>query len=368
METLTCCLFICNIGGENMKYDNFIRSITSIGEFIDAISDLKKRFIDGKVVYRGEPQYYETNCCPNIFRNKKYNLEPRFEKHILDELKGEDMICGEPYLIRAIEAQHGGFPSRLLDVSYNALVALFFAVTPYYKQDIESLDDKDGYVFLINMDNSYSPFDDAIQKLYKDIISGSNLTDLPYCRYNHKFIEHVSINERISAQQGAFIMFQGKYYSPLASWRKYTIKIEKSYKKIIRKELQELFGLTTGFIYPEISNKVDDLSERILCRSTVEINLISELKDALNEMIDNFSIKLSTKMENNTVKYSMLEQVLADFKMDMDESKRKILKSKPSKINDINLYFGEYNAYIEKEIQKIKDYNFSVDEVLLEVI
>ena len=54
--------------------------------------------------------------------------------------------------------------------------------------------------------------------------------------------------------------------------------------------------------------------------------------------------------------------------MDMDESKRKILKSKPSKINDINLYFGEYNAYIEKEIQKIKDYNFSVDEVLLEVI
>lgn len=47
-------------------------------------------------------------------------------------MSANHLTDGKTYLEIAIDAQHGGFPSRLLDVTYNCIVALYFAITPYY--------------------------------------------------------------------------------------------------------------------------------------------------------------------------------------------------------------------------------------------
>ena len=74
-----------------------------------------------------------------------------FEKNVLDEMSANHIAIGQSYLEKAINAQHGGFPSRLLDVSYNSLIALFFAITPFYNKKIDDTDKEDGFVYVFNI-------------------------------------------------------------------------------------------------------------------------------------------------------------------------------------------------------------------------
>ena len=75
------------------------------------------------------------------------------------------------YLENAIDAQHGEFPSRLLDVSYNCLTALYFAVTPYYHHLPDSLDNVDGMVYIFYVDEIFSPSASNTNDNYNTIIN-----------------------------------------------------------------------------------------------------------------------------------------------------------------------------------------------------
>ena len=77
----------------------------------------------------------------------------------------------DSYLENAIDAQHGEFPSRLLDVSYNCLDALYFAVTPYYHKAADSLDSKDGMVYVFYIDEIFSPSAQNTNDNYNAIIN-----------------------------------------------------------------------------------------------------------------------------------------------------------------------------------------------------
>lgn len=79
---------------------------------------------------------------------------------------------GSTYLEKAIDAQHGGFPSRLLDVTYNCLVALYFAVTPFYTKEEDSEDGpgNDGMVYIFPMEKMYCPAGNNIVNAYDAIV------------------------------------------------------------------------------------------------------------------------------------------------------------------------------------------------------
>ena len=114
--------------------------VQNISQYIKRVNEyIKVRGIkDGTVVYRGEPDVYPEPCRPNIFRRGVMNGNRFFEKSLFDAMR-QNRLTGEVrYLDNAIDAQHGEFPSRLLDVSYNCLTALYFAVTPYYHQREDS--------------------------------------------------------------------------------------------------------------------------------------------------------------------------------------------------------------------------------------
>ena len=236
-------------------------------------------------VYRGEPCIYPTPCRPGLFRSDALTENKYFEKNLFDAMRQSRLTDEKCYLDNAIDAQHGEFPSRLLDVSYNCLIALYFAVTPYYHKKEEELDGEDGMVFVFFMDEIFSPSAQNINDNYNAIINRDReWTQAPLFRKNHKFIDHIKLGPRIIAQQGAFILFQGDVAEDLPQGMYYGIRIPGGAKKLLREQLNRLFGIHTGSIYPETINLVKDLTRKSGWINTQPYSCENELHYTLRQM------------------------------------------------------------------------------------
>lgn len=99
--------------------------------------------------------------------------------------------------------QHYGGPTRLLDVSYNPLIALWFAVEQKFNQTGQALPDKDGRVLAIDVTGRQVSLDETW---------GSR--DVPWKSFDPqgwrrplpKIWRPPSYNERIPAQNSAFLI------------------------------------------------------------------------------------------------------------------------------------------------------------------
>ena len=300
----------------NLPKDSNIKddAVENVSQFINRINEYigKNRREGFFCVYRGEPNIYTTPCRPNLFRTDIMQRNKFFEKSLFDAMR-QNKLSGETrYLDNAIDAQHGEFPSRLLDVSYNCLTALYFAVTPYYHKRADALDDRDGMVFLMFVDEIYSPSGKNLNDNYDAIINrdqpwyqGKTL----FCK-NHKFVDHTKLNSRIIAQQGAFILFPGDEPEELPKWMSYGIRIPGSAKAQIRGELKQLFGIHTGSIYPEIINLVDDLEQKSEYLNTEEFCFANELKMAMSQLDKELGYYLEYAISKKREGSDQIEQIL----------------------------------------------------------
>lgn len=158
---------------------------------------------DTKTFYRGiSNNEWEINE-PSIYRDEYLKNEHEVYEKVTEKysrLFHEDMS-----IIERLEIfQHYGIPTRLLDVTEDHLVALYFACKDY--------DTKDGCI------NSYTiGFEDI--KEYKDSdakkiaeiatlknINIGNLNNKVYCIENKNFGNNI----RMKAQKGAFLLFGSK--------------------------------------------------------------------------------------------------------------------------------------------------------------
>lgn len=81
--------------------------------------------------FRGEHKSFRgTALVPNVFRSKSYK---RYETDILLELiaNAPEIFSSKTTFEQLVLAQHYGAPTRLLDISSNPLIALFFACENY---------------------------------------------------------------------------------------------------------------------------------------------------------------------------------------------------------------------------------------------
>ncbi len=270
--------------------------ITCVSDYIQQIHEiLAEHPGDGThFLYRGECRSYRTNCRPNIFRNRILSTNPYYEKSLFNTMRQNRLSNSNSYLENAIDAQHGEFPSRLLDVSYNCLTALYFATTPYYHKGEAEYDgpskekdvENDGTVFIFYIDEIFSPSAENTNDNYNAIIN-KNLpwfTDSSIFQKNHKFIDHTKLNHRIIAQQGAFILFQGDDGEKLPEYMVREIKIPYTSKKRIRQELSQMFGINTASIYPEIVNAARDLTHKSKSLVTEKFCWENEMKYVLSNL------------------------------------------------------------------------------------
>ncbi|SOB92528.1 FRG domain-containing protein [Pseudobutyrivibrio ruminis] len=358
--------------------DNRDRIIKNVQDYLEAIEDINDRFRkedeNGIVVYRGEPVTYPTFAMPGIFREPYLKKDPYFERNLLEELKANKLTSGESYLEIAIDSQHGGFPSRLLDVSYNCLVALYFAVvsTPQ-KRDEERK--KDGRVLIYKLNKAYCPKATNVKENYKTILDNpTDIRNSGVFSVNHKLVDHIKLNSRIIAQQGALIYFQGLTCEPIPEYMYEKLTIDRNSKTTIEKQLEQYFGINTSFIYPEIEHAVDKFKDKAIRIESMEYTLDNEIDLSIRSMKKIIDFKLK-KLEEGAMDIDeqvkiiqAVEDSIKSFKYDIEEciydlNKNEGINENKNFIKMLEKAIGEVVSYYSNHPNIfILDNNIEIDD------
>lgn len=356
---------------EHNKDKTKINSISDYLKIIDEKIETLKRINNNAIFcYRGEDRTQGTkgeiyvHSMPNIFRPKnfdKFTEYKWFEKSMLDEVKSNNLSNSIDYLEVAMDAQHGGFPSRLLDITFNSLIALFFAVTPHYTKEINENDKADGRVIVYAADKLTTSKTETVKKIYEELVNEKKYN----CRLDshfHFLIDFVELNSRIKAQQGGFILFGGNQFIPVPRWKFEEIIIPQESKEKLRQQLDLYFGINMGMIYPEPDNKVDYIITRAL-KVKNEIDYYAVIKEEMEFKIDNYINYINYINYNSKRDESEINQLLKELacyiydiaislndlaKSSKDENKKAIMLTIGKMINDKIGYINEeFHSSIE---------------------
>lgn len=247
------------------------------------------------LTYRGHADA-TWGVVPSLFRQKPDVSE--FEAEMIRELISlfpQDFIPDSTMFDRLVRMQHYGLPTRLLDVTRNPLVALFFAVWE------KAFEDKDGCVFVFSAPDERCKFFDSdvvscmanlanLSQDERDTLEStpaSTITELRELQPTGRLVQFIKAekpyfeprikkldlfrpvvvtakraNQRMSAQSGSFILY-GLNAKRSPSYKK-SISTEKiiipSYAKTeIRRRLESI-GIEASLLFPEI----DKATGRIL--------------------------------------------------------------------------------------------------------
>ncbi len=195
--------------------------------------------------------------------------------------------------------QHFGAPTRIIDVTFNPLIGLWFAVEQQWENGEPKAEDKDGRLFAvdvsrrgINDDETRRTWEDRLERPWPASDTGGD----PYREWMTKVFawRPARFDQRIAAQNGGFLLggvpassgpaglvvqwikdsaVRGAYWSidevrravsvPIHFHKidpeagrdpnnpAYTIRVKAAAKPQIRKRLQELYGYRHATIYPD---------------------------------------------------------------------------------------------------------------------
>lgn len=199
-----------------------------------------------ELYFRGQDNVDYENTCPRLFRNEKYYAN---ESNMIN-----DFIAKYPDLFKDCQnnvdrlalMQHHQLPTRLLDLTTNALIALYFAV--------ENNNGKDGVVYVFN--NFYN--EEFVEKAVKNTSSFNLDKSVVLPHYN-------SENPNVSAKRDSF-SDQVEIETSLARMKKtdsdgFIIEVLKFYQALSKSDkevwekvyLDYLKALSKGIDYSSLS-------------------------------------------------------------------------------------------------------------------
>ena len=249
--------------------------IRSMEEFLRLIFVHRKILEEKDIFYRGQGNK-EWELEASIFRKNVLNNEDEVMHNLLKIRPYEFKNCKADIEILTV-MQHYGSPTRLLDITSNPLIALYFAC-----EEMDENNDGIVHVFeeefrenrdYINIMSSFAFFESGrtVNEFQKHLNNSGYQYEVSEIQgaLNKKrtLIKPKKNNERIIAQQGNFFIFSNNSASgELEHIHKKSFSIEgdkvilinKGSKKTILEQL-EVIGLKRSIIYPELVNHVDEL-------------------------------------------------------------------------------------------------------------
>ena len=271
--------------------------------FLDNAKHFPQKEAKFCLVYRGHSseQYL---LKPSIFREERLENEAVLFQE-LKRFSPFEFPSSNSDIENLIKMQHYGLPTRLLDFSLNPLVALYFACQTSkdekYKSDngeiialysgINQIDSKEveRYAKLIT-------YQGATEKAFqqkmniKEPLSGdpsenngwpvNQIVMNKYFPHFHCFIPAIHNNERISRQNGVFMLF-GHYYKTKTPFEKKPFELQKNIIKLLSPKLKYHFlipsekkeeilfeldtiGINHAFLFPELEHQAFYLDKKYL--------------------------------------------------------------------------------------------------------
>lgn len=257
-------------------------------EQINTIDDYFKKMsrydIYNNVFYRGQLEVY-TSITSSVSRNAGYTINENFIYEEAINMKSVEFADLPSPIERLSKMQHYGIPTRLVDLTVDPLVALFFAV-----QNVDNESHGNVYVF-VQPDHSLNDkrikllsLLATLESLNLDVIKSSYLecyseeiTEDEILEFSSEgaFIKHSvelqKSNERLFCQKGSFAICGNetigkeikKSILPLDSIEPtMVIRIPFEHKQAVKKELDEKYNINETTIYPEFPSVADYLKEK----------------------------------------------------------------------------------------------------------
>lgn len=230
--------------------------VKSISEYLSKITSLKRTH--EKLWFRGHASC-EYSLMPTVYRTP-YTWKK--ETAFLHQFKAKASRFLNHYPNNDMEwlflMQHHATPTRLLDWSENALVALSFAVQ--YRQEVHS--EKDATVWCLDpiLLNSHIRFSSYEDEKIPNICADSELQKM--CDSSRMDFPVAIIgpqnSDRIIAQKGVFTLFRNKDSFSLESLDNANeflvrIKIPKEHITTIEEDLYYI-GITESSLFPELES------------------------------------------------------------------------------------------------------------------
>ncbi|MEQ8711432.1 MAG: FRG domain-containing protein [Cyclobacteriaceae bacterium] len=228
-------------------------------EELRELLDVMGRPETGKL-YRGQAES-AWKLDSSLTREPKYlDTEAELYYEILS-LKPDAFANDHTVYERLITMQHFGMPTRLMDVTRNPLVAIFFACNNMQRAS------SDGIVYTFKRENKeILNFEDPklkdLQCLFEN---GKNTKKADDFLSGIWFIKGVAKNQRISNQSGDFIFvgngddIKQKLYDLPAL----TIIIDSSTKEVLIQQLESL-NIHGGAVYPDLTNLSNYIKNKYL--------------------------------------------------------------------------------------------------------
>lgn len=258
------------MNGEESKY-KLVKYLKKVEDKIEILLQRNSYIEKNKflIAFRGEAKDYgKTKLMPSLFRDSTYVAK---EKYLFDLLCDYGVIPKEKSgnIEKAIETQHYVAISRMLDITFNILPAMYFACISEENKNF------DGKIYIFCFPEHYSPNSEYIEEFYSNILKGKNLA---YSK-NFKVVSHSYSNERIKAQSGGFIFFQGREFSPISEIYYEVVNIEKEDKNHILEDLELLFGINDATLFPEKDRVAKLVGEKFKyeCYNDKQLSIESEI-------------------------------------------------------------------------------------------
>lgn len=263
------------------------------------INHLNKLAREGGYVYRGYNN--QEKLYPSIIRDKKSYIEDEESMLIDFEQHGSNYFHVTSPMDFMSYAQHFGIPTRLLDFTYNPLIALYYAVYSIKGPNNSNPEDNDFYYIRYasiesniclpyimhtgKRDHIERPIESMADKAYKSIINvqetfknKENIGNLYNYTVNKKqdadqkkmekeailFVTPSLCNLRITMQQGLYMFpytLDREKHKEIIMRNTSCIKIHKKHRKELLKYLDTL-GYNTYKLMPDLGSICDAINQK----------------------------------------------------------------------------------------------------------